>query len=69
MNPDSDGSLAAILACTDAIRPEHVEAELEAAMSDPLLQATVDRAVSDYEGSLSTAQLAEARAAFLISTS
>jgi hypothetical protein len=66
MTPDSDDPLAAILACAEAIRTEDVEAELEAAMSDPLLQEIVERAVSDHQGALTPEQLAESREALLL---
>ena len=66
MKPESDDALAAILACAETIRAADVEAELEAAMSDPLLQAIVDRAVSAHEGALTPAQLAESREALLL---
>jgi hypothetical protein len=63
MQRDGDGDevLAAILASAKTIRPEDVRAEMEAAMSDPLLLEIVDRAVAPHEGKLTPDQLAQAR--------
>ncbi len=66
MKPESDEQLAAILACAATIALEDVEAELEAAMSDPLLQEIVDRAVAAHEGELTPEQVAESREALLL---
>ena len=66
MKTDNDDPLAAILACAATIRPEDVEAELEAAMDDPLLQLIVDRAVAAHEGDLTAEQLAESKQALLV---
>jgi hypothetical protein len=66
METESDDTLAAILACAAAIRPDDVEAELTAAMTDPLLQEIVERAVAPHEGKLTPDQLAESRQALAL---
>lgn len=66
MRPESDDPLAAILAHAKTIRPEDVESELDAALSDPLLQEIVERAVAAREAQLTPAQLAESRDALLL---
>jgi hypothetical protein len=65
MNPDADETLEAILAHAGSIRLEDVEADLDAAMSDPLLQDIVDRALAEQTG-LTAEQRAEAREALLL---
>jgi hypothetical protein len=64
MEPDDD-VLGAVLAVAGTIRLEDVEAELGAAMADPLLQDVVERAVAHHLGHRTEEQRQEAQGAIL----
>jgi hypothetical protein len=65
MKPESDETLESILAYAETIPLDDVEAELTAAMSDPLLQDVVERAVALHGADLTAEQRADTREALL----
>lgn len=65
MEPEDDETVRAILTHAGTIRIEDVEADLTAAMEDPLLQDIVERAVAAQGACLTAQQRADAQAALL----
>jgi hypothetical protein len=65
MEPEDDATFQAVLAHAGTIPLESVEAELSAAMADPLLQDVVERAVAEHAPSLTAEQREDAQMALL----